>query len=75
MCCLKGELFVDQITGDVSKYDYYNKFISLGEVDHDVAEDFSSFLNDLDHRWLKVIALFWSYRVSTKLLFSTLKEE
>ena len=44
---LRGELFIDKLTGNFYKYDYNNmKFISVGEVDYDVAEYLRSFLND-----------------------------
>ena len=32
---IKDELFVDQVTGEIYKYDYDNMlFLSLGEIDH-----------------------------------------
>ena len=58
---LTSELFIELITGDIYKYDYDNKlFIFLDEIDHDMAEELSSILNDQDQRWLKVAAPCWS---------------
>ena len=67
---LRGELLIDQVTGDINKYDYSNKlFISSGKIGHDTAEELRSFLNDKGHRWLKVEAPCLSYRLPIKLTF------
>ena len=36
---LRGELFMDQVTGETYQYDYDAKVISFGGIDHDMAED------------------------------------
>ena len=57
---IKGELFVDQVKGDIYKYDHDNKlFISLGKVDHSRTKDFRSFVIDQDQKWLNVVAPYW----------------
>ena len=44
---LRGELFIDQVTGDIFSYHYEHTLLtSLGEVDHDMSEDLWSFLNN-----------------------------
>ena len=46
---IKGELFVEQVTGGIYKYVYSNRlFITLGKVNHNAAEDLRSFLNYWD---------------------------
>ena len=67
---LRVKLFINQVIHDIYKYDYDNKlFISLGEVDHDMAEDLRSWIHDWDQRWLKVADPSWSGRVSTESPF------
>ena len=44
---LQGEIFIDQVTGNIYTCDYAKKLFNfLGEIDHDKAEDLNSFLND-----------------------------
>ena len=58
---LPGEIFIDQITGDIYTkhiYDSTNKlFISTGEKDHDMAEDFQRLLRK--QKWSKFTTLGW----------------
>ena len=41
--------------------------MSLGEIDHDMAEDFRSFLKNQNKKWLKTAVPCWSYRLPNKL--------
>ena len=44
---LQGEIFMDQITGNIYTYAYANKpFMSSGEIYHNMAEDLQIFLRD-----------------------------
>ena len=43
---LQAELFSDQLTDDIYLYDYANKFVSSGEINHDMAEDLQRFLRN-----------------------------
>ena len=67
---LSGELFIDEVTGDIYKYDCDSKlFISLREVDHEATEDLRKSLNESNQRWLNIAAPYWSYKVPTTLPF------
>ena len=64
---LQGEIFIDQITGNICTCDYANKlFMSLGEIDHDMAEDLQRFLRDQNEKWEKITVLCWLSRIPTK---------
>ena len=64
---LLGEIFTDQITGDISTYHYVaNKlFTSSGEIDHDKVEYLQMLLRNQNQNWLKITVLCWTYQNPT----------
>ena len=40
---------------------------SSGEIDHEPAEDLQRFQRDETQEWLKIVALFWTYKIPMNL--------
>ena len=58
---IQGSTFLDQVTGDILKYDYDNKFfISLDDRDNNTAEKLQNFLDNKNLNWYRVTAPYWS---------------
>ena len=63
-----GQIFINQITGDMCKHDYDNKlFITLNERMSGLATELQKFLHDKNVQWHKITILL--------ILFSTKNEE
>ena len=63
---MQGEVFIDQISGDIYMYDQANKlFISMGNIDQDTAADLQQYVKDKDKQCLKVTASSWAYGMLT----------
>ena len=58
---LKGEIFINQIPGDIYIYDYTNRlFMSSGEVAHDIVVDLQRLLRNQNKKLLKISDLCWT---------------